>query len=104
MAAGDEIADSVSRFLAHIAQSVEHFLGKEEVIGSIPIMSSIFQARAAVRAWLCMAPNRRLVVRVAASRPWSFFPGRLRALSPVRNQLRGICRGKGKIRTYQTAP
>ena len=27
---------------AHIAQSVEHFLGKEEVIGSIPIMGSIF--------------------------------------------------------------
>ena len=25
---------------AHIAQSVEHFLGKEEVIGSIPIMGS----------------------------------------------------------------
>ena len=27
-------------FIAHIAQSVEHFLGKEEVIGSIPIMGS----------------------------------------------------------------
>jgi hypothetical protein len=27
---------------AHIAQSVEHFLGKEEVIGSIPIMGSRF--------------------------------------------------------------
>ena len=26
--------------IAHIAQSVEHFLGKEEVIGSIPIMGS----------------------------------------------------------------
>lgn len=25
---------------AHIAQSVEHFLGKEEVTGSIPVMSS----------------------------------------------------------------
>jgi hypothetical protein len=25
---------------AHIAQSVEHFLGKEEVIGSIPIVGS----------------------------------------------------------------
>ncbi len=25
---------------AHIAQSVEHFLGKEEVIGSIPIVST----------------------------------------------------------------
>lgn len=26
---------------AHIAQSVEHFLGKEEVSGSNPLMSSI---------------------------------------------------------------
>jgi hypothetical protein len=25
---------------AHIAQSVEHFLGKEEVIGSIPIVGT----------------------------------------------------------------
>ena len=29
-------------FLAHVAQSVEHFLGKEEVIGSSPIVGSIF--------------------------------------------------------------
>ncbi|EAW29678.1 translocase [marine gamma proteobacterium HTCC2143] len=28
---------------AHIAQSVEHFLGKEEVTGSNPVMSSIFE-------------------------------------------------------------
>ena len=27
---------------AHIAQSVEHFLGKEEVIGSNPIVSTIY--------------------------------------------------------------
>ena len=27
---------------AHIAQQVEHFLGKEEVTGSSPVMSSIF--------------------------------------------------------------
>ena len=27
-------------FLAHIAQSVEHFLGKEEVTGSIPVVGS----------------------------------------------------------------
>ena len=26
--------------IAHIAQSVEHFLGKEEVTGSNPVMSS----------------------------------------------------------------
>ena len=30
----------VALFYAHIAQSAEHFLGKEEVIGSIPIMGS----------------------------------------------------------------
>ena len=29
-----------SLFLAHVAQSVEHFLGKEEVIGSNPIVGS----------------------------------------------------------------
>lgn len=28
---------------AHIAQSVEHFLGKEEVTGSNPVMSSTFE-------------------------------------------------------------
>jgi hypothetical protein len=32
-------------FRAHIAQSVEHFLGKEEVTGSNPVMSSILQGR-----------------------------------------------------------
>ncbi len=31
-------------FKAHIAQSVEHFLGKEEVTGSNPVMSSIYSA------------------------------------------------------------
>ncbi len=29
-------------FKADVAQSVEHFLGKEEVIGSNPIISSCF--------------------------------------------------------------
>ena len=29
---------------AHIAQSVEHFLGKEEVTGSIPVMGSRYFA------------------------------------------------------------
>lgn len=33
-------------FKAHIAQSVEHFLGKEEVTGSNPVMSSIFRVGA----------------------------------------------------------
>ena len=31
----------VQKGFAHIAQSVEHFLGKEEVTGSNPVMSSI---------------------------------------------------------------
>ena len=31
---------SFMKFFAHIAQSVEHFLGKEEVTGSNPVMSS----------------------------------------------------------------
>ena len=35
--------------LAHIAQSVEHFLGKEEVTGSNPVMSSNFKC---VFSWL----------------------------------------------------
>ena len=30
------------RVLAHIAQAVEHFLGKEEVTGSNPVMSSSY--------------------------------------------------------------
>ena len=35
-----------SFFFAHVAQSVEHFLGKEEVIGPIPIVGSrIFYER-----------------------------------------------------------
>jgi hypothetical protein len=28
-------------FFAHVAQSVEHFLGKEEVAGSIPVVSTM---------------------------------------------------------------
>jgi hypothetical protein len=34
------ISSLVSVFFAHIAQSAEHFLGKEEVTGSIPVMGS----------------------------------------------------------------
>ncbi len=34
------VDEVVTRVLAHIAQAVEHFLGKEEVTGSIPVMSS----------------------------------------------------------------
>ena len=29
------------KIAAHIAQSVEHFLGKEEVTGSIPVVGTI---------------------------------------------------------------
>ena len=35
---------------AHIAQSVEHFLGKEEVIGSNPIVSTIYKVRVVAAA------------------------------------------------------
>ena len=35
---------------AHIAQQVEHFLGKEEVIGSNPIVSTIFATKLFVRS------------------------------------------------------
>ena len=38
-----EMVDFRAPFQAHIAQSVEHFLGKEEVIGSNPIMGSSFR-------------------------------------------------------------
>ena len=37
-----------SKFYAHVAQSVEHFLGKEEVTGSNPVMGSILLVSAAV--------------------------------------------------------
>ena len=40
-----------SSLQAHIAQSVEHFLGKEEVTGSIPVMSSIALAVVQVVWW-----------------------------------------------------
>ena len=35
------VATIVDAFIAHIAQTVEHFLGKEEVTGSSPVMGSI---------------------------------------------------------------
>ena len=34
------ISSSENGIKAHIAQSVEHFLGKEEVTGSIPVVGS----------------------------------------------------------------
>jgi hypothetical protein len=40
MADGVEVERFESSVCAHIAQQVEHFLGKEEVIGSNPIVST----------------------------------------------------------------
>ena len=37
---GTLLTREVGKRSAHIAQSVEHFLGKEEVIGSNPIVST----------------------------------------------------------------
>ena len=37
------ISSSENGIKAHIAQSVEHFLGKEEVTGSNPVMSSTLE-------------------------------------------------------------
>ena len=42
---------------AYVAQSVEHFLGKEEVTGSIPVMSSIWR----VKGILGRSKNRRFL-------------------------------------------
>jgi hypothetical protein len=41
---------TVSQLPAHIAQSVEHFLGKEEVTGSIPVVGSMGAGRLSRRA------------------------------------------------------
>jgi hypothetical protein len=41
-----------SALLAHIAQQVEHFLGKEEVIGSNPIVSTIHLATDPKSGWV----------------------------------------------------
>ena len=38
MAIGQGVFQSRRLGTAHVAQSVEHFLGKEEVMGSIPVM------------------------------------------------------------------
>ena len=41
------------KVFAHIAQSVEHFLGKEEVTGSNPVMSSsVVSAGSGLRRFL----------------------------------------------------
>ena len=43
--------------IAHLAQSVEHFLGKEEVAGSIPVMSTNPPARAGGRIHIHLNPS-----------------------------------------------
>ena len=43
------------RFPAHIAQSVEHFLGKEEVTGSIPVVGSMV-----LRGWASGPTSQRV--------------------------------------------
>jgi hypothetical protein len=48
----------MSRKDAAVAQSVEHFLGKEEVTGSIPVSSSSLQNRAASGLGAYGAPGR----------------------------------------------
>ena len=45
---------------AHVAQSVEHFLGKEEVTGSIPVMSTSFPA-------VMASPERALFLQLIDS-------------------------------------
>jgi hypothetical protein len=53
---------------AHIAQSVEHFLGKEEVTGSNPVMGSIFLAGGrSIRRQVACGPGG--VVSPGASNP-----------------------------------
>ena len=56
---------------AHIAQSVEHFLGKEEVTGSNPVMSSIdwvigLLEWGSVRAVRVRAKRKKVSVRIEA--------------------------------------
>ena len=47
----------IAVFSAHIAQSAEHFLGKEEVTGSIPIMGSIVKTLHQVISVLHLLPS-----------------------------------------------
>jgi hypothetical protein len=40
----------MSELLAHVAQAVEHFLGKEEVTGSIPVVSFTLSFEMCIRS------------------------------------------------------
>ena len=83
----------VVRLYAAVAQLVEHFLGKEEVTGSIPVSSSIFSSRHLERhisngpissktglVEVGAALRRRMQRLVETSRHstvWAFAPGAL---------------------------
>ncbi len=47
----------VSGFKAHVAQSAEHILGKDEVTGSIPVMGSILKVNEYMQ-WPAAISNR----------------------------------------------
>lgn len=79
----------VQKGFAHIAQSVEHFLGKEEVTGSNPVMSSSFRARTSCPGPVMYGAKGRLVVRLHELAPVR-FSGATLCMSPVHIQLRGI--------------
>jgi hypothetical protein len=65
-------------FSAHIAQSVEHFLGKEEVTGSIPVVGSMVIE--AVQALSLHEPPGRVLIKymqlsgLCAVRPFAARP------------------------------
>ena len=68
--------------LAHVAQAVEHFLGKEEVTGSIPVVSLALSfevcIRSVWRAIRCMAkePASQVSSCVAAEKTESLPCGK----------------------------
>ena len=42
VAGSSPVSRSVAHGVAHVAQSVEHILGKDEVTGSIPVVGSFY--------------------------------------------------------------
>ena len=48
----------LSGFKAHVAQSAEHILGKDEVTGSIPVMGSILKTNEYMQ-WPAAISNKR---------------------------------------------
>ena len=58
--------DSFEIQYAAVAQSVEHFLGKEEVTGSIPVSSSIFPVSVRLFLAWCGGPLRDRCASVSA--------------------------------------